>query len=215
MLKNEARGRREFYNWHYLFSFSCDKTLIQNSLETIRKHSYSFRGWESNKSCPEALCGIVLFCWLTWAFSLALVKCPEILIGSVKPCWALLAVAGLSIKSATVGVHPAEVFMREHTWRWVGVFVQTVPGKLVSWPKAKHLPAQRADMLQHQDICFRLTSCRRPAMLCQVMRFDFRGQCSRHEDMCLFLFSFKVELLWHLQIQDCLLKNRQEEKHGD
>lgn len=28
------------------------------------------------------------------------------------------AVAGLSIKLATVGVHPAEAFMRERTWRW-------------------------------------------------------------------------------------------------
>ena len=65
-------------------------------------------------------------------FPYALVKRPAILISSIKPCRVLLAVAGLSIKLATVRVHPAEVFMREHTWRWVGVFVQTVPGKLVS-----------------------------------------------------------------------------------
>lgn len=50
-------------------------------------------------------------------FPYALVNCLEILISSIKPRWVLLAVAGLSIKPATVGMHPAEAFMREHTWR--------------------------------------------------------------------------------------------------
>lgn len=50
-------------------------------------------------------------------FPYALVKCLEILISSIKPCRVLPAVGGLSIKPVTVGVHPAEVFMREHTWR--------------------------------------------------------------------------------------------------
>lgn len=33
--------------------------------------------------------------------------------------------------------------------------------------------------------------------------------------LCLLLFSFEAELPWHLQTQDCLLKNREEEKYGD
>lgn len=192
------------YNWHYLFSFPCDRTLIQNSLETIRKHSYSFSGWESNISCPEALCRIVPFCWLTWAFSLHFGEMPR---DPYQLHQTLMAVTGLSIKRVTVGVHPEEVFMRKHTWHWVGVFVQTVLGKLISWPEAKHLPAQRADMPQHRDICFRLNSCRRGCGLSSEAAGTMRcAYCS---------FPLRLSSLGTLQTQDCLFKNREKEKCGN
>lgn len=51
-----------------------------------------------------------------WGFFLSFGETPG---DPYQPHQPLLgAVAGLSIKLATVGVHPGEAFMSERTWRW-------------------------------------------------------------------------------------------------
>lgn len=202
MSKNEAGGGERFITDIIYFLFlviNLDPKLIRNNKKTLlltrrvreRVQQIVSRGAVCNRTCLLTHWGFFLTLWWKAWRSFGSTKARGLCQGcqSGWSCW----------------VHPAEAFRREHTWRWEGAFVQALLGSLVSWLEAKSLPARRAAaprclLWAHHPPC--------PAKGCRSLQ-----RLPAWRDVLVIAPSFEAP--WHLQTQDCPLKNREGEKCGD
>lgn len=156
-----------------------------------------------NKSYPEALCGhtfllthMGFFFRLWWNAQRSLSK------GSINSCQALLAVAGLSVKPVTVGVHPAEVFMGAHLALSRCVCSNPAGNACLLDPKPNASELHMPTCCSAETLAFGS-----PAAAGQLCRAKWCGLVRR----CAYC-SFPLRLSF---LGICKHKNREEEKLGN